>query len=214
MYKQFIHLGLLLLLVTGCKLSAFNQISEQNTDSAPPLNIAGNKNVSMAKVNSNSFLPVQTSNQVCFDPAKPCQHKAKKFDDWELSFRMPAKLTPNKTYKSAAFYVVILKTYEMVEDCDDGEFIEAIEAERKELQANQLTRKVFAAYQCPNMGAVDYDFDGKLSADKESIVIGNFLAIYAAATRAEAEESLRFLKKEYPAAVVKQMTVSYGIIEQ
>ena len=127
---------------------------------------------------------------------------------------MPAKLQPNKSYKSAAFYAVILKTYEMSDDCDGGEYIEAVEAERKELQVNHAERKVFAGFQCPNMAAVDYDFEGKWSEDKESVVISNFLAIYAGATKTEAENLLNALKAEYPEAAIKQMTVSYEKIEQ
>ena len=72
----------------------------------------------------------QQRNAVCPIPDKPCQSKEKEFADWELSFRLPAKIAPNKTYSSAPFYAVILKTYKSVEDCDGGEYIEAIEAER------------------------------------------------------------------------------------
>lgn len=219
MHKQLLNLALLILLATGCKLSAFNQNSAQNTGSpAPPVNAAENKAALDARANSNFNSPNQTtfqpSNLVCADPAKPCHHKEKNFDDWELSFKMPAKLAPNKTYTSAPFYAVILKTYEMREDCDGGEYIESVEAERRKLQANQSARKVFAAYQCPNMAAVNYEFDGKWSADKESIVIGNFLAIYGGGAEAEAEKLLNGLKSEYPEAEIKKMTVSYENIEQ
>jgi hypothetical protein len=127
---------------------------------------------------------------------------------------MPAKLPPNKAVKSAPFYAVILKTYPMGEDCDGGEFIEAAEADRKREQANQLDRKVFASYECPNMGAVNYDFEGRWTADGESLLLGNFIAIYAGTTQTEGEEALDFLKKEYPKAQLKRMTAMYELIEQ
>ena len=44
-----------------------------------------------------------------------------------MSFKMPARLKANTPYKSAPFYAVILKTYEMDVDCDGGEYIEAAE---------------------------------------------------------------------------------------
>lgn len=226
MYKQLLNLGLLLLLVTGCKLSAFTSNSEQNSNSVPSANTAevtfnsanNSANMEINSADSSQKEPsataLQQANAVCANPSKPCHHKSKKFDDWELSFKMPAKLTPNKPYKSAPFYAVILKTYKMDDDCDGGEYIEAVESDRKKEQANQLERKVFAEYQCPNMAAVNYDFEGKWDAAKENMLISNFIAIYAGATKAEAEKTLQFMKGEYPDAILKQMTASYEIIEQ
>lgn len=224
MYEQFLKLGLLFLLVAGCKFSTFNQKTPQNANGSNNAASIGNT----AKATSNSAntennsanipLPAKTiaqaPNLVCADPANPCNHKEKRFDAWELPFKMPVKLQPNKPYKSAAFYALILKIYEMGDDCDGGEYIEAVETERKELQVNHPARKVFAAYQCPNMAAVDYDFEGKWSADKESLVIGNFLAIYAGETKSEAENLLNVIKTDYPEANIKQMTASYEKIEQ
>ncbi len=157
---------------------------------------------------------MQRADAVCPDPAKPCHHKEKHFDDWELSFRMPSKMTPNKTYSSAPFYAVIVKTYEMAEDCDGGEYIEAVEAERKRLQSSEPGKKAFASYECPNMGAVNYEFDGKWDAKKDNIVIGNFLAIYAGETKEDADQMLKKLTSKYPDAKIKRMTAGYEIIEQ
>lgn len=222
MHKQLLNLGILFLLVTGCKLSQFNQDSTPNINNNP-VSITNTakaaSNSANTETNSTVILQTQTptaqqADAVCANPAKPCHHKEKTFDDWELSFKMPAKLQPNKTYKSAAFYAVILKTYEMGDDCDGGEYIEAVETKRRKLQTNYSERKVFAGFQCPNMAAVDYDFDGKWSADKESIAVGNFLAIYAGASKAEAENLLAELKTEYPEAIITQMTASYEKIEQ
>lgn len=156
----------------------------------------------------------QQANAVCPIPDKPCKHKEKEFAEWELSFRLPAKIIPNKTYKSAPFYAVMLKTYESEEDCDGGEFIEALETERKEVQNLQLDRKVFAAYRCPNMDAVNYDFEGRWDKAKEMELIGNFIAVYAGTTAEEAEVLRRSMRDEYPQAVVKRMTVNWERIEQ
>ena len=224
MSKQVLNLGILFLLVAGCKFSAFNQNPAQNVkvnnntistaNSAKNTFDSANTETNSAVVSQTKTPAAQQANAVCSDPAKPCNHKEKTFDDWELSFKMPAKLQPNKPYKSAAFYAVILKTYKMGDDCDGGEYIEAVEAERKELQLNHSERKVFAGFQCPNMAAVDYDFEGKWSENKESIAIGNFLAVYAGTTKAGAENLLSELKTEYPKAAIKQMTASYEKVEQ
>lgn len=224
MHKQLLNLGILFLLVTGCKFSAFNQDSAQTANvnnaavstpnTAKAASEATNSETNSTLVSQVKTPATQQANAVCPDPAKPCRHKEKTFDDWELSFKMPPKLQPNKPYKSAAFYALILKTYETGDDCDGGEYIEAVETERKNLQINYPERKAFAAYQCPNMGAVDYDFEGKWSAGKENIVIGNFLAIYAGETKAEAENLLSKIKTRYPEAAIKQMTATYEKIEQ
>jgi hypothetical protein len=216
MKERILTLSLVLLIALGCKLGS------STAQNGPAAENPRTENSKASAPNTTTVEPeatpkpakAQTANAVCPDPAKPCHHKEKRFDDWELSFKMPAKLPPNKPLKSAPFYAVILKTYPMVEDCDGGEFIEAAEADRKREQANQLERKVFASYECPNMGAVNYDFEGRFDAKKESIVIGNFIAIYAGTTKAEGEEALRFLKSEYPHAQLKQMTAVYELIEQ
>lgn len=157
---------------------------------------------------------VRSANAACPHPDKPCHHADKRFDEWELPFRLPAKLKSNTPYKSEKFYAVILKTYPMSEECDGGEFISSAEADRKREQANQLERKVFASYECPNMSAVNYEFDGRWDSKKENIVIGNFIAIYVGTTKTEAEQAFSFFKKDYPNAKLKQMTASYEVIEQ
>jgi hypothetical protein len=157
---------------------------------------------------------LQSPNGVCPIPNKPCKHKDKEFAEWELSFRLPAKIIPNKTYKSAPFYAVLLKTHKSEEDCDGGEFIIALEDERKELQKSHPDRKVFASYGCPNMDAAGYDFEGRWDKAKEMMLIDNFIAIYAGTTPEEAEVLRRSMRNEYPQAVVKRMTVNWERIEQ
>lgn len=210
MEERFLALSLILLIALGCELGS-------TTAGNDP---AAKETVSEISVANSSAepeatpKPVARSNGVCPDPAKPCHHKQKHFDEWELSFKMPAKLPVNTAIKSAPFYAVIMKTYSMGEDCDGGEFIEAAEADRKREQAAQPGRKVFASYECPNMGAVNYDFPGRFDAKNENIVIGNFIAIYAGTTKAEGEGQLRALSSKYPQAQLKQMTALYELIEQ
>lgn len=176
--------------------NAFADSENENTNRAKPKSVA------------------QQRNAVCPVPDKPCQHKEKEFAEWELSFQLPAKIAPNKTYSSAPFYAVLLKTHKSEEDCDGGEFIEALESERKEVQNLQLERKVFAAYGCPNMDAVNYDFEGRWDKAKEMVLIDNFIAVYAGETEEEAEVLRRSMRDEYPKAVIKKMTANWERIEQ
>ncbi|MEP6945738.1 MAG: hypothetical protein ABJA02_07465 [Acidobacteriota bacterium] len=167
----------------------------------------------------SAVLPLPTphtaaANEVCPDPAAPCDHRKKHFDAWELPFHMPAQLTPNKTYSSAPFYAVMFKTFDIEDDCDGGEFVIAVEKERKKVQKREPGRKVFASYQCPNMGAVDYDFTGRYDAKRENILIDNFLAIYAGTARSDADRMLKTLISEYPNAVIKKMTATFEVVDQ
>ena len=218
MKERLLTLTFVLLIALGCKLgstTAQNGQSEPSRDNrSAAANASAGSSTAEPEATPKPAAKQTAANAVCPDPSKPCHHKDKRFDDWELSFKMPAKLTPNKAHKSAPFYAVILKTYPMGEDCDGGEFIEAAEADRKREQANQLQRKVFASYECPNMGAVNYDFEGRWTKDGQSLALGNFIALYAGTTRAEGEEALKFLKSEYPQAQLKQMTAMYELIEQ
>ena len=205
---------LTMFLLIGIALGGSSATPNAEAKNVPDANGASTTTVK-ANVSSNEVpAPKPTpatakTNAVCPDPAKPCQHKDKHFDVWELSFKMPAKLKANKTYSSAPFYALILKTYKSDDDCDGGEYIEAVEAERKQLQRTQRGRKVFASYECPNMGAVDYDFDGRWDAKREYSLIGNFLGIDAGETREDANEMFAKLKGKYPKAVIKQMSATY-----
>jgi hypothetical protein len=154
------------------------------------------------------------ANAVCPDPAMPCDGKGKSFSDWELPFKMPAKLLPGKSYVSEKFYAVMLKTYPDVDDCDGGNFIEAVETERKSEQKDHPGRKVFASYECPDLDAVGYAFEGRLDAKGEKALVGTFLAVYAGETREDATSLLAKLKSKYPNAVVKQMTATFEVIDQ
>jgi hypothetical protein len=216
MKERLLVLGLIFLFVIGCKFGTSTAENDTNVDKVSPPRAQNTTYANEAAPESTPkpAATAQKADAVCPDPVKPCHHKEKRFDDWELSFRMPSKMIPNKTYSSAPFYAVIVKTYEMAEDCDGGEYIKAVEAESKRLQSSEPAKKVFASYECPNMGAVNYEFDGKWDAKKDNIVIGNFLAIYAGETKEDADQMLKKLTSKYPNAKVKRMTAGYEIIEQ
>jgi hypothetical protein len=204
-----------LALILGCKIGSASSDAVRDTQPENSTSTASSRVENPdVKEPIATPTPVSRTNDVCPDPAKPCNHKDKHFDDWELSFKMPARLQANKTNSSAPFYGIILKTYALEDDCDGGEYIEAIEAERKRLQHEYPERKVFASYECPNMAAVNYDFPGRWDAKKETILISNFLAIYAGKTKEEADELLGKIRAKYPDAQLKQMTANYEWIVQ
>lgn len=212
--KQSLIFVLLFLFAVCCPLTAYGQQSSREKV-GDRWEITRRSDESETNAPTPKLVPiVPKANAVCPDPSKPCPHKEKQFDEWELSFRMPARLKPNKPYRSAPFYAIIIETYQSDEDCDGGEYIEAIERDRKKEQKRQPSRKVFAYYSCPNMSAVGYDFDGMWSADRERILIQNFIAVYAGETKQEGEAALRSLKKSYPRATLKRMTATYERIEQ
>ncbi|HEX8638820.1 MAG TPA: hypothetical protein VF692_12200 [Pyrinomonadaceae bacterium] len=213
--KQSLSTTLLFLFAAGFASSAFSQ-QPQKEKITDRWDITRNADSNQSNTGAvPKLVPIPPKpNAVCPDPSKPCHHREKQFDEWELSFRMPARLKANKGYESAPFYAVILKTYETDEDCDGGEYIEAIERDRKKEQKNQPTRKVFASYNCPNMAAVGYNFDGRWSADGEEMLITYFIAVYAGETKQEGEAALRRLKSAYPKAMLKQMKATYEKIEQ
>jgi hypothetical protein len=217
---HFLTVILLSILFSGCRFAIPSQTSaargNDQTASSETSEAQGKIKTerSNARSNKTAAKPKPAANAVCPLPDKPCHHKEREFADWELTFRLPAKIVANKGYSSAPFYAVLLKTYDMEEDCDGGEYIEAVERERKRLQNLQLERKVFAFYSCPNMDSVGYEFDGLMDAAKERFLIMNFLAIYAGETKEEAEALRKNLLDEYPNAVVKRMTANYSRLEQ
>ncbi len=152
------------------------------------------------------------SNAVCPDPKKPCNHRDKEFDVWELSFRLPAKIVPNKTYQSAPFYAIILKKYDG--GCEELDVNPVLEPERIKLQKKYPTRKVFAEYSCPNMNGVGYDFSGKMDAKREHFLYMDYIAIYAGTTPQEANQLLETLRGDFPNAEVKKMTANWELMEQ
>jgi hypothetical protein len=165
------------------------------------------------QTNKKTAAKVALTNAVCSNPAKPCQHRGKEFAEWELSFRLPAKIVANKTYFSAPFYAVLLKTYKP-EDCSDGEYMKAVEKERKKLQNTQRRNKVFAFFSCPNMDVVGYEFEGSWDERRERVLNPNFLAVYAGEREEAAEQLRNRMLVKYPKAKVKRMVANWERIEQ
>lgn len=166
-------------------------------------------------VGAQTLRPVKSakiSDEVCSDPRKPCHHRKKKFESWELSFHLPAKIKPNVPYKSSAFYAVIIKKYE--DGCDELDVNSAVETERLRVQKLLPTRKVFAEYSCPNMDAVGYDFAGKMDKSRQRFLYMDYIAVYAGETADEAKQLLAELSRKFPKAEVKKMTANWQRLEQ
>jgi hypothetical protein len=207
---KFLQIGFIAISFSACSVGIAESRSQQavaQSESKVEFNSSENQ------TNKKTVTKQTQSNTVCPDPEKPCKHRQKEFANWELSFKLPAKIVANKTYSSAPFYAILLKTYEL-EDCDGGEYMEAVEKERKKEQALQIRRKVFAFYSCPNMDAVGYEFEGLWDKKRENILIPNFLAIYAGETKEEAEQLRRQMLENYPKAAVKKMSATWERIEQ
>ena len=213
-----LFLFLTIIAQTGCaqmfSAEATNQRSDEILSNASSVSsaseISANKQTKAAPTPKPA--PKKLSNAVCGHPSKPCHHKQKGFDDWELPFQMPARLAANKTYSSAAFYAVIVKKYD--EGCDELDVNQAVEPERIKLQKRFPANKVFAEYSCPNMSAVGYDFAGKMDEAGERFLYMDYIAVYAGESIEEAKRLREELLEEFPQAEVKKMTANFGIIEQ
>ncbi|MBM4132740.1 MAG: hypothetical protein FJ245_03135 [Nitrospira sp.] len=156
---------------------------------------------------------VQAQDQVtvCPDPAQPCTSAAKTFAPYELTFQLPDKLEPNKDYKTRPFQAVILKTFPKFEpggnECDGGEFSTKVERQRLTLQKLFPDRKVFAAHQCPDMGAVLYEVTGK-PYDQF------FIAVYGGETKAEAKRVLSQIRGKLSRPTIKEMQAVYTLLAE
>jgi hypothetical protein len=158
---------------------------------------------------------IQTKGKVCPNPALPCVKKApsvaKVFEDADLSFRLPAKLTWQRNYHSANFYAIILKSRPAVMDknraapsvCSQGYYSEE---ERKEIQKMFPTHKVFAS----RNGCAGYEL-GYTNA-YEGNENKEFVAVYAGNTEAEAKRFFKKVKakKEFAGASYRKMQVVLG----
>jgi hypothetical protein len=154
--------------------------------------------------------PAQTPAKVCPNPATPCKSKHRDFYPYDLSFTLPAKIKNNTPYKSEVFFAIMLKDKIKVteaEECDGGEFTQRIENERKQAQKLFPNQKVFASYQCPDMGALSYEINGQPYNE-------NFFAVYAGTNMLEADTVLTQAQTKYPKATVKKMRVIFENIVQ
>lgn len=153
--------------------------------------------------------PSTSSLAVCSNPGVSCNRSYKTFAPYELGLILPKSIRPNTTYRSVSFYAVLLKVAPSGSDpsCDGGEFSSAWENERKRVQKLFPERKVFADHQCPDMSAVSYTMDGKLSTIP-------FIAVYGGATSQAAKTVLNKVKSKYPSARIKPMQVAFEQIMQ
>jgi len=145
-----------------------------------------------------------STGDVCGDPQKPCPDpESLKFDAWEMTFRVPKQMEWMKEYQSKPFYAVFLQSVKA--EPDDGPHGDkrcgGYFDERQRLAAQKLfpTNKVFASrHGCSINGAVYYP-----GANRDY----NFLAVYAGATKAEAENMLTKVKTtgKYPGANLRRI---------
>jgi hypothetical protein len=148
--------------------------------------------------------------KVCGNPVSPCKSKHKEFAPYELSMVIPVRIKPNTEYKSEPFFAVMLKEKIAVpanEECDGGEFHTKVEAERKKVQSLFLSAKVFAGYQCPDMGAIGYSIGGQPYNE-------NFMAVYGGTTMEDANQVLLLARTRYPKATIKKMQAVFEHISQ
>ena len=127
--------------------------------------------------------------EVCGDPAQPCAG----FRDHDLSFARESSGTARIQEVSAAFFAVIL---ESAERC-------AIpESERRRIQALFPTRKVFSSrFECD--GDAENNVKYTEVDDKRA-----FVAVYAGATRTDAEKVLAEARaRGFPGANIRRMQV-------
>lgn len=138
----------------------------------------------------------QISGTTCPGPSTRCE-STYAFAPYQLPFAIKDKLVFGKTYKSIAFYAVILKSVKASSEADCA-FV--AEEERVAAQAEFSDRKVFASrHSCPEE-LVLY----------EGVAAGfNFLAVYGGTTPATAKRMFDRVKATglYPQAYVKKMRV-------
>lgn len=132
---------------------------------------------------------------VCFDPTLPCPSAAT-FEPHDLPFRLPKDAV---IWESDEFYAVVLKSLRAEDDeCDTN----IPESER--LAAQQLfpRRKVFSS-RCGEPGNLFYTNTGPGQ---------RLLAVYAGATRAEAERTLAAVKAtgKFAGANLRRMRAGFN----
>ena len=142
----------------------------------------------------------------CPQPSNPGVSRDKTFAPYELSFELPRRLKANVEYRTVPFYAVLLATFPKFEpggdECDGGEYSESIERQRKQAQRRFPERKVFAGYQCPDMGAVLYRMNGK----RYDTV---FIAVYAGKDLGQARQALAAARARFPGASLRKMQAAY-----
>jgi hypothetical protein len=145
---------------------------------------------------------IQTGEQVCPDPAAPCNPQSYTFQPFELSVPLPKELAWMTAHYSLPFYAIVLRSVKAIpaenptDECR-GYFSED---ERSKVQAMFPERKVFSSRNgCFGPGMVWYtNVDPKY----------NFLAVYAGGTLAEARQFLKHVRaKGFRDAMIRKMQV-------
>lgn len=133
--------------------------------------------------------------KVCFDPTARCKTSAV-FQSYDLPFRLPQNAV---IYETETFYAIILKSVRNPRyDCN----VFVSEEERLEAQALFPNHKVFTS-RCAEAGSLFYTG----VADKTEI-----MAVYAGATRAEANTMLARVKAtgRFPGANLRRMRAGFN----
>jgi len=127
---------------------------------------------------------------VCGNPNVTCPTKAT-FEPYDLAFRMPANAV---IYDTELFYAIILRSVSVPPDSCDN-FIP--EPERLAAQILFRDQKVFTS-RCAEPGRLSYSNTSSRT---------NFMAVYAGATLADADRTLKAVKAtgKFPGANIRRM---------
>ena len=154
--------------------------------------------------------------EVCPKLSDRCDSPQKRFEPYELPFRLPKQLTANALYRSVPFYAVVLLR-QRDPGCDGGEYSVSVEKIRQRAQKLFSDRKVFADHQCPDMGAVAYTMEDKKTqkgGHDTPPFVETFVAVYAGKTERDARTVLKKARARFPGATLRRMRVSYSRIVQ
>jgi hypothetical protein len=137
----------------------------------------------------------QQQAKVCFDPSVPCKTSVN-FESYDLPFEVPKNAV---IWETKDFYAIILRSVSSGEgDCE--RFVP--ESERLKAQELFPKTKVFASRPC-NPGGLFYT---NIAPDQQ------FMAVYAGATKAQAERLLAAVKAtgSYPGANIRRMRAGFN----
>ena len=133
--------------------------------------------------------------KICFDPTVSCRTSVT-FEPYDLPFRVPENAVISETEN---FYAVILQSVRHAEgDCE--RFVS--EDERLKAQSLFPKAKVFTS-RCANPGGMFYTNVAEST---------EFMAVYAGATKAQAERMLATVKAtgKYPGANIRRMRAGFN----
>ena len=135
--------------------------------------------------------------KLCPDPTAACPTGEMTFDPYELPFRLPKNAV---IFESEEFYAVILKSVRVPSDDDCEKFVS--ESDRLAAQKLLPHRKVFTS-RCAEPGRVYYT---------NTAPGQRMMAVYAGATRAEAERTLAEVRAtgKFPGANLRRMRAAFN----